>query len=63
MVQALEEEVDIPLGLDAQPWQVDGGKGQVAPAIADLALWVHHVADDPGAAAHIGNFRLRVAGC
>ena len=60
-VQALEEEVDVPLGLDAQPGQIDGGKGEVAPPVADLAVGVHHVPDHAGAAAHVGDLRLRVA--
>ena len=61
-VQALEEGVQIPPGLDGQPGQVDGGEAQVAPAVADLPAGVVHVADDPGAAAHVGDLRLRMAG-
>ena len=61
-VQPLEEDVQIPPGLDGQPGQVDGGEGQVAPAVADLPAGIVHVADDPGTAAHIGDFGLRVAG-
>ena len=60
-VQPLEEQGKIPLGLDGQTRQVDGGEAQVAPAVADLPAGIVHVADDPGTAAHVGDLRLRVA--
>ena len=59
VVQALEEEVQVTLGLDAQAGQVQGGEGQVAAAVADLTGGIVHVADDTGAAAHVGDLGLR----
>ena len=61
-VQPLEEDVQIPPGLDGQPGQVDGGEGQIAPAVADLPAGIVHVADDPGAAPHVGDLGLGMAG-
>ena len=61
-VQSFEEDVHVALGLDGQPGQIDGGEAQIAPAIADLPFGIVDVADDPGAAAHIGDLGLGVAG-
>ena len=61
MSRALEKDLDVPLGLDGEAGQIDGGEAQVAPAIADFPLRVIGVGDDPGAAAHIGDLRFRVS--
>ena len=62
MIQGVEKHVQIALGLDAQPGQIDGGKAQVAPLVADLTAGIVDIADDPGAAAHVGDFRLWALG-
>ena len=61
LIQHIVELVQVALGLQAQSRQVDGGEGQVAPAAGDLAAGIVDVADDPGAAAHVGHFRVEVA--
>ena len=61
-IQTGEEIVDVAIGLDGQPGQVDGGEAQIAAAVGDFAVLIIGVADDPGAAAHVGDFRLGMAG-
>ena len=62
LVQRLEEQLDVALALNGDARQVDRREGQVAAAVADLARRVVHVANHAGAAAHVGDFRLVVAG-
>ena len=61
-VQLVKEGVQIPLGLDGDPGEVDGGKTEVAPLVALLAGGVVDVGNDAGAAAHVGDLRLRTPG-
>ena len=61
LIQHGVELVDIALGLQAQTGQVDRGEGQVAAAAGDLAFRIVDVADDAGAAAHVGHFRVEIA--
>ena len=60
-VQLLEEQIHIAVGFDGQAGQVDGGEAQVAAAVGDLPGGIVDVADDAGAAAHVGDFGLRMA--
>ena len=59
--QFFEEPADVALGLDGDAGQVDGGEAQVAAAGADFPGGIIHIADDAGAAAHVGNFGLGMA--
>ena len=61
-VEILEEEVDVAVAADRDAGQVDRGEAQVAAAVDDLAGGIVGVADDAGAAAHVGRLGLGVAG-
>ena len=61
-LQLLEEPLDVVVGLDGDAGEVDGGEAQVAAAGDDLAVRIVDVADDAGAAAHVGDFGLGMAG-
>ena len=59
-VQLLIEDLDVPVGLDAQAGQVDGGEAQVAPAAGYRLAGVVDVGHHPGAAAHVGHLGVIV---
>ena len=49
------------MGFEAQTGQVDGSEAEVAAAAGGLAIFVVHVAEHAGAAAHVGYFGVVVA--
>ena len=59
--QLLKEPAHVSLGLDGDTGQIDGGEAQVAAAGADFPGGIIHIADDAGAAAHVGDFGLGMA--
>ena len=61
-VEGGEESIDVVVGLDRQPRQVDRGEGEV-PASPGLGpRGVMDVRHHPGAAAHVGDLGLGMAG-
>ncbi len=62
LVQNRVELFHVAVRLDADARQVDGGEAQVAAAAGHLAASVVDVAHHAGAAAHVGDLRVIVAG-
>ena len=62
VIKLFEEEIEIAVGLDAESGEVDGSEGEVSPATGDLILRIPRVGHDAGAAPHIGDFGVIVAG-
>ena len=62
LVQDLIELLDVAFGFQTDAGEVDGGEAQVPSAAGDLFGPVMDVAHDPGAAAHVGDFGVVIAG-
>ena len=62
LIQNLVELLHIPLGLNTDPRQVDGGEAQVATSAGHFPLGIVDIAHHPGTAAHVGHFGVVISG-
>ena len=62
LIEPLVEGSFVVIAFQRNAREVDGGEGQVAAGIGDLAGRVIHIAHHAGTAAHGGHFGLRTAG-
>ena len=61
VVQTRKKGVHVTTGKDTQPGQIQGGEAQIAASVDDFTPGIMRVADNSGAASHIGDFRLGVS--